>query len=160
MGPLPKTPAGPEREFRAQKWEGPNSSFLPLGAFCDGETETPPKWGGRAGPPVTVFGGLGLLMPPASPQIHGFSFPLEQFSRKSGGPLLHPSPPGHRPPGMGDIGSASKPHGSRRNTPKSGVPEEMGSAAECPTGCTAPVGASKLRFFPIFQKKGGAPPPS
>lgn len=112
-----------------------------------------------------VFGGLWVLLSsPTLPLIQGFSFPLEQGFPGNWGTPCPPPPPtqDHTSQHGGNIGSTPKPRGRRRNPPKSeGVPEEMGNAAECPTGCTT-QGGPQIPFFSYFQKNpnlGVHPPP-
>lgn len=109
---------------------------------------------------MSFLGACGFSCPPHLAPEPGVFLSLQTgLSRKLG----EPSPPSSPDlPAWGDRGSTPKPHGRRRNPPKSaGVPEEMGSAAECPTGCPDQGGSPNSFFFPIFQKTtwGCAHPP-
>lgn len=133
---------------------------MPLGAVCDGGQGHPQNGGEEEQGPPHGFWGHVAAPAPLPPRSRGSPFPWNRVFQETGGPLVPPLPPqGADLPAWGGIGSTPKPRRSRRNTPKSeGVPEEMGSAAECPTGCAAQVGAPKF-LFPIFQKKRGVHPP-
>lgn len=162
MGPPPKllqAQKGGSGHKNGEGWVGANSSFLSLGAVCDGGQGHPQNGGGRKSrAPLTVFGDVWLLLPPPCPRSRGFPFPWNRVFQETGGPLVPPlPPPGCRPPGMGgDRGSTPKPRRNRRNTPKSeGVPEEMEVLLSVLQDVPLKWGPPYSFFFPLFSKKTG-----
>lgn len=166
MGPSPKllqAQKGGSGHKNGEGWVGANSSFLSLGAVCDGGQGHPQNGGGEEeqGPPHSFWG---CVAAPASPlpQIQGFSFPLEQgVPGNWGAPCPTSLPPRVQTSRHGgDRGSTPKPRRNRRNTPKSeGVPEEMEVLLSVLQDVPLKWGPPYSFFFPYFPKKlGGAPP--
>lgn len=146
----------PRMGFRAQKGSGGNDIFIwPLEQSVMGGKGHPQNGGQNWRSPLAVFWGLvAAPAPPTSPLDPGvFLFLGAVSSRKLEDPLSLPlPPPGCRPLSMG--GHRQHPKTTQEKSPKSeGVPEEMGSATECPTRCTTQGGDPQIPHFPIFKKK-------
>lgn len=166
MGPSPKllqAQKGGSGHKNGEGWVGANSSFLSLGAVCDGGQGHPQNGGGgRAGPPSQFLGMCGCSCLPLAPDPGVFLSLGTGCSRKLGGPLSHLSPPRVQQTSRhgGDRGSTPKPRRNRRNTPKSeGVPEEMEVLLSVLQDVPLKWGPPYSFFSPYFPKKlGGAPP--